>query len=266
MNKILHIWDQAAVSCTLAKFQRKLNYETQVIKRAGFDPFGIINFYGEKEVKPKFRNNFYKVALKKAQNYDIIHIHDLFELVPKMRRRFINKAIILHYHGTILRNTHQSVREESECLANKVLVSTPDLKQFVDGIYLPNPVDTEHFSPRISKKNNKAICIMSSSENEQVVEKLLYDKNFDMEIDFMSREKQPISYSAMPDFLSNYEYFVDLKLIYEGKPAPVFAMLGLQALSLGLKVINYKFKVKNNLPIEHKPENVVNQLIHIYNN
>ena len=30
--KILHLWDQAGVSCILAKYQRKIGYQVEVIK------------------------------------------------------------------------------------------------------------------------------------------------------------------------------------------------------------------------------------------
>ena len=51
MSRILHIWDQASVSCVLAKYQRKIGHEVSVIKRDGFDKFGIMHFYNETILK-----------------------------------------------------------------------------------------------------------------------------------------------------------------------------------------------------------------------
>ena len=42
-------------------------------------------------------------------------------------------------------------------------------------------------------------------------------------------------------------------------------MTGLQALSLGQKILNYDFKIIQGLPNEHKPENVVKKLMDVYN-
>ena len=263
-SKILHVWDQAGVSCVLAKYQRKMGYEVSVIKREGFDKFGIIKFYNETSLKSPLGFLFLKTALNYAKDFDIIHVHDLFQLVPKLKEKYPNKKIILHYHGTKLRVTPPKKRNKAESLANFVLVSTPDLLKFVKSSYLPNPVDVEHFSPRTINENNKAISVMSNSENKERLNFLLKKNGINQNFDALPRERKPIAYTDMPKFLSNYEYFIDLKLLCEGKPVPVFTLLGLQALSLGLKVINFEYKIVRGLPERHKPENVIKILNKIY--
>lgn len=264
MTKILHVWDQASVACTLAKYQRKEGHEVRVIKRAGFDRFGIMDFYGEKTFKTFFGRGFLKIALKEARNYDIIHIHDLFKVVPQIRKKYPDKKIMLHYHGSILRNNPSNIRFEAESCSNQVLVSTPDLTKFVNAIYIQNPVDTEHFTPREINKNNKALSIMTKLENKETLKKLLKENGISLNLEAISREKKGIMYPELPTFLSNYEYLVDLKLIYDDKPMLAYGMLGLQALSVGLKVINYEYKITQGLPKEHKPERVTKRLLKIY--
>ena len=44
---ILHVWDQAGVSCILAKYQRRLGHIVFILKRNGYDPFQIFTFYKE---------------------------------------------------------------------------------------------------------------------------------------------------------------------------------------------------------------------------
>ena len=42
---------------------------------------------------------------------------------------------------------------KAQRMADTVIVSTPDLLQLVaKGIHLPNPVDTDHFKPRLNFK------------------------------------------------------------------------------------------------------------------
>lgn len=264
MTRILHVWDQAGVACTLAKYQRKLGHNADVIKRDGFDTFGIMDFYGEKTFKTLIGRGFLKLAMKYAENYEIIHIHDLIKLVPLIRKKYPDKTIILHYHGSLLRNTSADKRFDAESKVDKILVSTPDLTKFVDGTYLHNPVDIEHFSPRPVKENNLALSSMTLDENEQVLTKLLKSNEISLKLEAMSRKEKPVPYSNMPNSLANYEYLVDLKLVYNNNPMPAYGLLGLQALSIGLKVINHEYKITQGLPQEHYPDKVVEKLMKIY--
>jgi hypothetical protein len=262
--KILHIWDQASVSCVLAKYQRKLGHEVEVIKRSGFDKFGILKFYNEKSIKTPIGFLFLKKAANYTKNFDVVHVHDQYKVVPMIRKLFPRKKIILHYHGTFLRTTPKSKREDAESKSNVVLVSTPDLMKYVECTYLPNPIDLEHFSPQRIMDNNKGVCLMTKRESKEKLTTLLSKYNFSIDIDFFNRERTPIEYGKIPKFLSNYEYLVDLKLVYGMNPMPAYGMIGLQALAIGMKVINHEFKVKTEFPEEHNPEKIVEKLMRIY--
>jgi hypothetical protein len=264
MSKILHIWDQASVSCVLAKYQRKLGHEVSVIKRDGFDKFGIMQFYNETILKSHLGWLFLKTALNYAKDYDVIHVHDLFQLIPKLKVKYSNKKIILHYHGTRLRETSMEKRNEAESFADIVLVSTPDLLKFVNAQYLPNPIDVEHFFPRTINKNNKTISLMTNFESNEKLNFLLKENGIDQNFESWPREQKPIAYADMPNFLSNYEYLIDLKLVSDGKPMSSYGVLGLQALSLGLKVINFEYNIVKGLPEQHIPKKIVERLEQIY--
>jgi hypothetical protein len=264
MTSILHVWDQAGVGCILAKYQEQIGHETLIIKRKGFDKFGIFSYYKGKEIKSFLGNQFLRSAEKLASNYDIIHIHDLMELVPRIKKKFDKKKVVLHYHGSRLRNTSQEERKDYEKYADLILVSTPDLKDYVDGEYLPNPVDTKLFSYREVTHNEKALSLMTESETPEIIEKLLKKQKIDLKYETISRKEKPIQYEEMPKFLSNYEYYIDLKFDKFGNNRKFFSMTGLQALSIGIKVLDYNFKIVKNLPDIHKPENVVKELENKY--
>lgn len=263
MARILHIWDQAAVACTLAKYQRRFGHDVLVIKRNGFDPFRIMDFYNEKTLTTYSNKLFQFIITRKVKDYDVIHIHDHFMLLPRIRKKYPHKKIILHYHGTLLRQTPQSVRKEAESYADIILVSTPDLLNFVNGTYLHNPIDIEHFSPRKITRNSKALCLMSKWETEKLIRNHLNSKDLKLNLETIDRNQQAIPYSKMPDFLANYEFLVDLKLVYDNKPLPALSCLGLQALSVGLKVIDHNLDVVEDFPQEHHPEMVTTNLMEI---
>lgn len=263
MVKILHVWDLSGVACTIAKNQRKLGHDSDVIKRAGFDRFGIMDFYEQKTIKTWYGNKFLKIASKEAENYDVIHIHDLIRLVPIIRKKYPRKKIILQYHGSVLRNNSPEQRKDAEEKADKIFVSTPDLTKYVDGTYVPNPVDTDHFSHRSIPKNNKALSIMTKNETEEKLRHLLESHKISLKFEAISRQENPIKYQDMPNFLANYEYFVDLKYI-QGEIVFAYSLIGLQALAVGLKVINHNFEIVEGLPQEHRPENVAKKILELY--
>lgn len=258
------MWDQAGVSCVLAKYQRKIGHKVSVIKRDGFDKFGILQFYNETILKSHLGLLFLKTALNYAKDYDVIHVHDLFELISKLKVKYPNKKIILHYHGTKLRITPMKKRNKAESCADSILVSTPDLSKFVNAQYFPNPIDIEHFSPRIINENNKTISLMTNYESHEKLNFLLKKNGINQNFDAWPREIKPIAYVDMPNFLSSYEYLIDLKLVSDGNPMSSYGVLGLQALSLGLKVINFEYKIVKGLPEQYMPEKVVEKLEKIY--
>ena len=78
--------------------------------------------------------------------FDIIHIHDLDEIIPWLKHLYHSKPVILHYHGTRVRNRWKE-RENFWRKADAILVSTPDLLEGApkSTIYIPNPIDTDLF-------------------------------------------------------------------------------------------------------------------------
>lgn len=169
--KILHVWNQAGVASILAKYQRKLGHEAEVIKREGFDRYGIEEFYGTTIYRGS-AIGFYRYAINRSKSFDVIHIHSLIKLVP-----FIRKPFVLHLHGSELRNVGIKEKILLKCVSSdKVLVSTPDLLCILPkATWLPNPVDTEHFYPRKPKS---------------------------------LKLKLPVSYDLMPDYLLHQEIYV----------------------------------------------------------
>lgn len=282
------------------------NIESKVLSSNKVDKYGILKFYKD-YVDLVNRANFVEYCLSEAKSADIIHIHSIEQLVIKIRKTFGNsKKIILHYHGTDIRglknknipnsytiqniktNTksfaakvknrlklvqmgyYNSLRTESQKLSNEILVSTPDLLSLLPhAIYLPNPVDVDHFSkdvitPNKVNNNNNALTIQTTSGDIQKTLHYCNENNIDLKIDVLDRTKTPILYEEIPNFLKKYAVYVDIRIVND-KILENFSKTALESLACGLKVLNYKLEYINQLPEIHNPLNVTNELLKIYN-
>lgn len=145
--KVLHVWDQAGVAAILAKYQKQLGHEAEVIKREGFDKYGIDKFYGT-TIYQGSSIGFYCYALKRSKEFDLVHIHSQVKVVP-----FLRKPTVLHFHGSDLRETGKWGKLLSyfaRKFVDKILVSTPDLLSVLPNAeWLHTPVDTDHFNSSV---------------------------------------------------------------------------------------------------------------------
>lgn len=216
-----------------------------------------------------------------------------------------SKKIILHYHGTDLRGIknqklpHRSrlsdtiirliltyrkgrdiilskkkIKLNAQIVSDIVLVSTIDLLDYtalnnVKAIHLPNPIDIEHFRPDTEMfrrgGNGKALTIDNEATDINMALKYLKENNFDSEINIHDRMKQTINYQEMPEFLKQFDTYVDIRFI-NNKLIPDLSKTALEALSCGLNVIDHRLNNLSGLPPQHCPLIVVDTLSRIYKN
>jgi len=222
--RILHIWNQAGVSSILAKYQNKLGHYSEVIKRDGFDLYGIEKYYGSTIYKGSSAG-FYLYARKRSKDFDIVHVHSQVKIIP-----ILTKPTILHFHGSDIRKAGFVGRIENwicSKLSDKVLVSTPDLLNvFPSAEWIPTPIDTELFNKNIKGKK------FSSSI---------------------------ISYKDMPNYLRLKRVYVQ-----KVDKVWALSKLSLEALSCGVSVKWNGLIIKGKLPNHHKPMNVCKRTLEIY--
>jgi hypothetical protein len=290
---VLHIWDQAGVAFILAKFQQMNGNESKVIRVKNTDKYGIDEFYKEYGLFVAPEELVYK-SIEEAKKADVIHVHSLPEMVINIRKIYGgSKIIILHYHGTDIRgfskdnsrtfNLRNILKPENivkkikkrrlhikaQRLADRVIVSTPDLIQLVKGsVFLPNPIDTDHFTnKKLTKERSvdvsKGIIVNSEVTNIELAMNYCKHKKINLNIYIYDRTKNPIYYKDVPNFLKKYDVYVDLRFVNR-KLLMNLSKTALEALACGLKVLNYKLEYMNNLPSEHCPTNVVTILASIY--
>ncbi len=260
--KILHIWDVAGVSLNIAKTMDRLyGTESMIIMRRIFDPFKFLEWgYLFDDTSKKFIIR----ALFLARKFDLIHIHDVDHplFLYALRRLYPKKPIVLHYHGTSIRNRWKEKKDRLKNV-NAIIVSTPDLLEGApeNVIYLPNPIDTELFKPNTKKEVGKAFHIKYDADDLAMG----FARQLNLQLIMHDRKKNPIPYREMPIILSRYEYYIDVRRS-EGVILKNLSKTSLEALACGCKVVRYDGMIMNGLPEEHKPENVVNKLWSVYTN
>ena len=291
---MLHIWDQAGVAFILAKFQQMNGNESKVIRVKNADKYGIDEFYKEYGLFVTTEELVYK-SIEEARRADVIHIHSLPEMVINIRNTYgESKVIILHYHGTDIRgfsgdnsrvfslrnilkpkNIVGKIRKrrlhiKAQRLADRVIVSTPDLIRLVKGsIFLPNPIDTDHFNKKMIKERSgdvyEGVLVNSEVTNVELAMNYCRHKKINLNINIYDRTKNPIYYKDVPNFLKKYDVYIDLRFV-DRKLLKNLSKTALEALACGLRVLNYNLEFVDNLPSEHCPTNVVTLLSSIYSN
>ena len=295
---IIHIWDQAGVACTLAKYQRLQGHRSKVIMSRGFDKFGIYRFYKD-IVDEVAREKFTSRSIEACESADIIHVHSYENILLQLRKKFgQSKKIILQYHGSDIRGVNtvksltpknlakdlvlsskkfalrmsgklkspEQMHSDAQKAANRVILSTPDLLPLVTkGIYLNNPVDIEHFTPDKfpSSAQREVLTINTEAADTNLTLQYCKSHGVNIDIEVYDRTKNPLMFGDMPSFLKKYRVYVDIKYV-NNMILESFSKTGLEALACGLKVLNYQLKYHQGLPPEHNPTSVVARLMKIY--
>jgi hypothetical protein len=285
--RILHILDAAGVACIYAKYQRLQGHESKVIWNIDVgDKYGIYDFYKDFVINVT-RNEITERCMQEGESADIIHVHGYIDILIKLRKKFKSKKIVLHYHGTDIRGLnkqqlpHRSLlsdaviktkilyrkligHRKAQRLADAVCVSTLDLLSLVQrGIYIPIPIDTDHFTSFTKGEPKDALTINSEVTDIQRAIDYCKKNNINLNIEVYDRTKDPIMYAEMPGFMRQYRTYVDIRYVND-TVLKNLSSTALQALASGLRVLDYKLQYHQGLPPEHDAKNVVSQLSTIY--
>lgn len=226
------------------------------------DPFGLTAY---RKVFDEGSLKFACRALIYARKFDIIHVHGHDGIIDKLRLLYPRKVILLHYHGTAIRGRWNDPDKVAVMKRiDGLVVATRDLLEGAPpyAIYVPNPIDLEVFYRKRNPVKGKALHFSYNADEEAI--KIAKKLNLDLTI--IDRVTNPIPHHKMPDLLSEYEYYIDIKRKTRDSPIlPDRSVTALEALACGAKVLLSTGDVIKNLPDEHKPENTAKTMWAIYN-
>lgn len=267
--KVLHIWNTAGVASLISKNLNKNGIESDVIMRANYDPFGMTNYYNDTLLNVS-GGSFITEAIKRAENYDIIHVHGIVKITQQLKERYPNKKIILQHHGTELTigNMNELINYYRYC--DEIITSTIDLHQIlnnhlIQNTLIENAVDTDLFKP-IAKNKFKPALMFNIRYVDTDASLKFVESVSDWKINLIDRESNSVPYHQMPELLNRYDKFIDVKC-YEwtnGIPGQAHSKTGREALACGLEVLNYKGEIVKGLPIEYTPEYQVKKIVELY--
>ncbi len=265
--KVLHVWNTAGVGSVIAKFMDRF-YGTKsfVVMRKEFSKFDFGSYY---------RNNtsiwdcgskaFTFKTLAKCLGVDIVHVHGFDKIIPYIRH-FLNKPIVIHYHGSDIR-FHWADHKRYWKYADRIFYVTEEMADATKpdcAVLLKNPIDMDLFFKSVVSENNKAFHV-SRFADDLAKE---YAKNLGLELTIHDSTLSPIPHNCLPNVLRKYEYYIDVKRVNDhyGKKTvgKGTSKLGLEALACGLKVVQWNGKILKEMPTENKPETVSEKLYKTY--
>lgn len=287
--RVLYCWDLGAISSLINRYMSyKYNHIGTVLMRRDSDRYGLSAYYS-----PPCRlvgggaRLFYLQAAMTAPRQDILYVDASLGRINLLKKISMGAKVVMHYHGSDVRNIPYEARRDKEKNADHIMVATPDLLNYkfsTEPTHLPIPVDTELYSSRDIPSNNRGIVFMKLGQKSEPTLQRLRDMGFgDIKWDLIphphdvnvatatSGETPPhgdlnrVQYHTMPAKLSQYQYYGGIywnsfsKSWYE-----MSSTTDLQALSLGLTLVRYDGAVVKELPPEHRPEEVASRVKAIY--
>ena len=257
--KILHIWSVAGISSLIARFMDwNHGTESDIILTEKWDPLKL-NIY--KTTKMKSKPIFGLRALIMARKYDLIHVHYHSIFVPPLKFLY-GKPVIIHFHGSDVRQNWGAHLKRIK-RSDAILVSTKDLLQGapLNAFWIPNPVDTVKFKKRDPFLETCKAFTFSYGADAEAYE---LANRYGLDLDIISEK---IQHEKVPDLMNKYSFYIDIKRDFKGRilyDEGAISKSGLEALSMGLKVISKDMSLKEGLPEVHRPENVSDVLFGIY--
>lgn len=210
-----------------------------------------------------------ELVARQARGCDVVHVHGNWEWLKPLRGALPRTTLLaMHHHGDHLRLAAQDDVKAAEVHADLALVSTPDLLDYGEHrTYLPNPVDTEHFSARRQHQPHAPprTCYINKpwdhghprrEERIRLINKYCPHGATALE--------RGVPYQDMPALLRKYDVYLDVGATIAGTIVPSLSTTGLQSLATGLGVVVSDGTTYKGVPPQHMPEAVAARTHKIY--
>jgi glycosyltransferase involved in cell wall biosynthesis len=254
MDSILHIGSIAGVPQELSAAQRRLGLISDVLSFE-FEDFGYgTDYHYPIKLDYSSRRSIYVEnpinllqkmphLLPIASDYDILHFHYSSGLpfgLDFPLWRLLNKKVVMHHHGTDIRNKGEHWLYAR--LAQRIFVSTPDLLEWSkDAIWVPNPLDIEAY-PYVGacdrpSNDTESIKILHAPSRrrlkgtEHVLSAIKELKNEGYDIELILVENTPHRYAL--------EYYKLADIVIDQLLIGWYGMLAQECMALGKPVCVY---------------------------
>lgn len=215
--RILHgPHDYGGAGSRISRAQRELGHRSDfAVFYPSFSRFPV-DFILKNENREWTRTKKLFFFLKCLRDYDIFHFHAEsifaadFKDIPLLKK--LGKKVIFHFHGSEIRgkNMHPRIK-----LADARLVSSPDLLEFVpDGLWTPQPVDLEYWTPQqpVSSPKEKLILVHAPtnrkvSGTDYIISAVKELKKEGYKIELYLIEETP--YDSLKEYFQEGDIFLD---------------------------------------------------------
>ncbi|MFW9801877.1 MAG: hypothetical protein ACFFFC_04465 [Candidatus Thorarchaeota archaeon] len=231
MIKVLYVWNTAGTISPVATWLNDHGHEARIIMHSSYDKYGATRI-SKGAVMINSRRAFYWSIIKYILLFRPTHIHVNASIAGLVLARLFapTTPIILQYHGNEVR--FRSKVHPEALLADKVIVSTPDLKRF--GEWVDRPVESIFYYRGGRKKGTALMVYASYFPDKRALAKSWCAKN-NIKLRIYDRDAEGwIPFEEFPSILSKYEYYLDWKGISDSQTCSKTA---LEAMACGCKVI-----------------------------
>lgn len=229
--RVLYLWNTAGALSPVADWLIDHGHQARIIMSSEFDLFGNTTISKAAHMVGSGLL-YYRAVVKELIQFKPTHIHVNASLPSLVLARLIQPCIpiVFHYHGIEVR--YRSEAHSEMVLADKVIVSTPDLRKY--GEWYDRPVD-RRFHYQGGRRDRTAVMFYADfymSDLRVQAQEWCDERGIDLTI--IERDKG-ISYQEMPRFLSTFEYYLDFKGY--GDPNAI-SRLAIEAAACGCKIVS----------------------------
>lgn len=214
--KILQVNNTGVVPYTITQYLRKEGYDVDIV----IPMHSFLDVQFQKGLDNVIELDSDPLILRKwlekhIDNYDIIHLHALFQHLAFMRILAPSTSIIYTGHGReVIKGWHPMIKQ----YADKVTCVTENL--MVEGVeWIPNAPDPDHWQRKREPIPKKALIKFLGGivdDNRAHKEALEVCVKIGSSLDIQDRSKRMYSYITYPRFLEIYETFFDYKYLRTG--------------------------------------------------
>jgi len=231
--RVLYLWNTAGALTPVADWLVENGHQAKILMSSRYDVFGSTSMSRTARMVYS-RGEYYKAMVSELLTYQPTHIHVNQSLQSLVLARLLHPRtpIVFQYHGVEVRYRDRVHHEM--VLADKVIVSTPDLERY--GEWYDRPVDKMFYyrGGRIKKTALMLYAPFFMKDLRKAAKEWCRERGIELRI--LDREKgEGVPYRDMPEFLSKFEYYLDFKGYGDTR---AISRLAVEALACGCRVVS----------------------------